>query len=233
MTAPEQPLKKLEKLEKLEKQLENKNSPRPKPTDTIKATALLQRTIPDSYRTQQTAQIAETTTQHRPSTALFTALIFRLGREWLALPAAICQQILSPVASHTLPQRSNSTLLGVVNVRGQLLLKVSLLEILGLPSRPALASSALTSTASEQTFRGYRRMIVAEKMLDGCLDVWAFEVDELYGVHSLSAEEFQPAATGISAVSSACTRHVFSWHNQQVNVLDDTKLFNALRLKAL
>lgn len=198
------------------------------------ATALLQRAIPTAYREEQTAQVSEKETQHRHSASLFTALIFRLGREWLALPAAICQQILSPVASHTLPQRSNSTLLGVVNVGGQLLLKVSLLDVLGLPDSCEPDTKIATKPITQKAFQGYRRMVVAQKTLEnGQSDIWAFEVDEIYGVHSLSLEDLQPVAAGIAAATSACTHYVFAWHNQQVNVLDDTKLFNALRLRAL
>ena len=193
------------------------------------AARLLQRPLPSSYRAQQTAQIAEKA-RSDSSTSSFTALIFRLGREWLALPAAVCQQILAPVKSHSLPHRSNRTLLGIVNVRGQLLLKVSLLEILGLSE----AADVAPAPQVKQSFRGYRRMVVVEKLSEeGLPEVWAFEVDELYGIHSLSFDSLQPVAAGTNASSYGCTQYIFSWKERQVSALNDVKLFDALRQKAL
>jgi len=214
-------------------------------TETAIAAKLLHRTIPDGYRAQTTAQIAASA-QHISRSSLFAMLVFRLGQEWLALPAAICQQVLSPVKSHSLPHRSNRTLIGVVNVRGQLLLKVSLFEILGLArsSEAGFSASnidktvpdqtAIASNSSQPAFRGYRRMVVVKRNSEeGQSETWAFEVDELHGVHSLSFDQLQPVAAGAIAASNGCAQYVFSWQNRQVSVLDDIKLFNALRLNAL
>ena len=77
-------------------------------------------------------------------------------------------------------------------------------------------------------------MVVVEKTLeDGTVDVWAFEADELYGIHALAFEDLQPVTAGIGASGSACTRYIFTWNNQQVNFLDDIKLFERLRRSAL
>ena len=185
---------------------------------------LLHRAIPVDYRAEQTAQVADPI-QVRDRHALTRVLIFRLAQEWLALSASICQQILLPVKSHILPHRSNHTLLGVVNIRGQLLLKVSLREVLGLPS------SASTATDDAAVIKS--RMVVVEKAWEGkATDVWVFEVDELHGIEALSTEAIQPTAAGIAA-GSACTISTFDWNQQQVSLLDDAKLFHALRKRAL
>ena len=221
---------------------------------------LFQQAIPADYRAQQTMQIAEVVTQG-DRTSLLTALVFRLGREWLAVPAALCQQILSPVESHTLPHRSNSTLLGVVNVQGRLLLKVSLSDALGLsgkseaevtarsseqpmPKRSVPRQPMLKPLMSKQSvpkqpmFKGYRRMIVMEKaspqgMRNEPAETWVFEVDELYGVHSLANEDLQTVMVGVSAADTVCTRCIFAWNDQQVGLLDEDKLFETLRQRAL
>ncbi|MEO0706159.1 MAG: chemotaxis protein CheW [Cyanobacteria bacterium J06649_5] len=116
------------------------------PTYAAAGTQLLHREMPPGYLSSQTAQVAALSSQVDAST-LVRALIFRIGGDWLALPAGVCEQVLSPVKAHSLPHRSNQTLLGVVNVRGQLLLQVSLQEILNLrsPSAAPLFSQPLAT----------------------------------------------------------------------------------------
>jgi chemotaxis-related protein WspD len=205
---------------------------------------LLHRAMPMAYRSQQTADIASVAKPY-DSSQMFSVLIFRLAQEWLALPAGLCQQILAPLSFHTLPHRSNDTLLGIVNVRGQLLLKVSLLNILGLnqaslklekshlPEGRLLESTQLESTQLEST-QIYPRMVVVAKAAEtGEVDTWVFDVDELHGIHSLAFGQLEAAAAGVSCAVESCTRYVFSWHGQPVNFLNDVRLFEALRQQAL
>ncbi len=202
-------------------------------------THLLNRLPPAGYREQQTQRVA--TRWHKGDrTQLFSAMIFRLGREWLALPAGLCQQVLSPLPAHRLPHRSNSTLLGIINVRGQLLLKVSLFEILGVSPQQAansersVDSKTVDSKTDKESMKAYPRMLVIEKQSeDGEVDSWVFDVDELHGIHAVAFSQLSPAAPGVSTVAHPCIRDVFAWQNQQVSFLDDVRLFEALRQQAL
>lgn len=182
--------------------------------------SLLQRPLPDDYRAQQTTQL--TIPQHRSeASGAFSALIFRLAQEWFALPAGLCHQVLLPVTAHTLPHRSNATLLGVVNVRGQMLLKVSLSNLLGL-------SASQTNNAHI-----YPRMVVIEKTTQtGESDRWVFDVDELDGIHTVARNQIEPPAAGVKS-AIACTQNLFVWQEKRVNLLDDHRLFEALRQQAL
>ena len=85
--------------------------------------------------------------------------IFRLGREWLALPTHVCQEMAEMRPIHTLPHRSGPVLLGLVNIRGSIRLCVSLRELLGLeprrrqqpddePQKPAHVWSSLPEIAT-------------------------------------------------------------------------------------
>lgn len=204
------------------------------------ASDLLYREISENYRAQQTAQVAEAIEQ-RESEHSLNVIIFRIGREWLALQASVCHEILNPIESHIIPHRSNRTLLGVVNVRGQLLLKVSLTEVLESFSNNRADEQKINKhqriekkdkqvcQSLSQSAQGYSRMMVVREVSDsGQTDTWAFEVDELYGVHKLPTDALQAVAA-----QSLCTRHVFAFLGQQVNVLDESKLFHALRIRAL
>lgn len=195
---------------------------------------LFQRAVPREYQVQQTAQIAAIRKPY-DSSQMFSVLIFRLAQEWLALPAGLCQQILAPISFHTLPHRSNDTLLGIVNVRGQLLLKVSLLNILGLNQASSnLEKSYLPEGSLLESTQVYPRMVVVAKATEtGEIDTWVFDVDELHGIHSIAFGQLEAAAAGVSGAAEACTRYVFSWHGQPVNFLNDVRLFEALRQQAL
>jgi len=51
-----------------------------------------------------------------------SVLIFRLGVEWFGLSAKLFKEVTQTKKIHTVPHRSNQIFLGVVNVRGELLL---------------------------------------------------------------------------------------------------------------
>jgi chemotaxis-related protein WspD len=65
------------------------------------------------------------------------ALVFRVGREWLALPAAIIESVAPEAPGHRLPHRSGGGLLGVVNVGGKLYPQVALATLLGIDASGA------------------------------------------------------------------------------------------------
>ncbi|MEL6939403.1 MAG: chemotaxis protein CheW [Cyanobacteria bacterium J06598_1] len=192
---------------------------------------LLHRPAPASYRAEQSIQLAAPL----PRTILAksrSVIVFRLCQEWFALPAGLCRQALAPLPAHTLPYRSNATLLGIVNVRGQMLLKVSLSTLLNLP--PVCSLPGPKQSTATQRSRLYARMLVIEKVgRDGSAETWVFEVDELEGIQLVEERCLESAAAGITASASSCMQFVFVWQNHRVNLLDDSGLFDALRLRAL
>ncbi|MEL6553423.1 MAG: chemotaxis protein CheW [Cyanobacteria bacterium J06621_11] len=207
---------------------------------------LLQRLSPLDYREAQTAQLAAPLPNTRSSERM-AVLIFRLCQEWFALPASLCRQVLAPIPAHTLPHRSNSTLIGVVNVSGQMLLKVSLFALLGGLSDVPIESSQSGKEIAQSKRSGeaalssrleaYARMVVLEKAgAEGSTEVWVFEVDELEGIGAVALDCLElPAAVPVNSaqVSSTYTRRIFLWQGIPVNLLDDDRLFEALRQHAL
>ena len=213
-------------------------------TNNISASAaLLQRPIPADALHERTVQLAAPMPQKTGQSDVCSVLVFRLGAEWFALSAGLCRQVISPLTAHILPHRSTDTLLGVVNVRGQMLLKVSFFDLLGLSS---VASSERTrsennrANAAERTAENstaakvYPRMVVIEKALPaGGSDVWVFDVDELDGIHPIAFDAMESPAAGVQTSTATCTRRVFLWQNRRVSLLDDTRLFDTLRHRAL
>ncbi|MEO0768218.1 MAG: chemotaxis protein CheW [Cyanobacteria bacterium J06649_4] len=200
--------------------------------------SLLQQQVPIEYLAERTQQLATPLSQTAHLETM-SVLIFRLGQEWFALRATLCQQVLLPLVAHTLPYRSNQTLLGVVNVRGQMLMKVSLSSVLKLPTRQESAlntqvsSSRSPSNGPTEEKRVYPRMVVVEKAtLTSERETWVFDVDELEGIHSVCHDLLESPPVGVTT-GSACTQKLFVWQGQRVNLLDDNRLFDALRQQAL
>lgn len=191
---------------------------------------LLERSIAENYRQEWTQLLAESRVDDQPSfglptTQTFTVVIFRLQREWLALPAQIFKEMTLPSLIHTLPHRSNQILRGLVNIRGELLLCVSLSHLLNLEVTDT-AVAALTPVV-------YSRLIVVEKTGNS----WVFAVDELYGVHRFDSNELQDPPKSTTQATQTYTKGLFHWQpasqerSLSVSYLDDELLFSTLARK--
>lgn len=98
----------------------------------------LQRPVSAGYREQWAAQLRQPMEhQVRADSA---ALVFRIGREWLALPASMIDSVAPSARGHRLPHRAVPGLLGVVNVGGKLLPWISLGRLLGVDESEAAAT---------------------------------------------------------------------------------------------
>ncbi len=63
-----------------------------------------------------------------------SALLFRIGCQWLAMPAAMVESVAPLAAVHRLPHRDKPGLLGVVNIGGRLAPAIALGALLGIDS---------------------------------------------------------------------------------------------------
>ncbi|MEH2418112.1 chemotaxis protein CheW [Nostoc sp.] len=163
---------------------------------------LLERSIPEDYRQEWTELLAKSRADensqisHALPTTQMTVVIFRLQREWLALSAQIFKEISPPSVIHTLPHRSNQILRGLVSIRGELLLCISLSHLLNLE----VADTAVETLSPVV----YSRLVVLEK----AGNTWVFAVDELYGVHRFHRDELQDAP---KSLTQTYTKGLFHW----------------------
>jgi len=70
-----------------------------------------------------------------------SVLVFRVDHEWLSLPTGALVEVTPSRTLHTVPHRAGTALAGIVNVRGQLQLCVSLHAVLGLPGGPQASAA--------------------------------------------------------------------------------------------
>ena len=165
----------------------------------------LQRPVASGYREQWAAHLRQA--REAPLQQDSAALVFRIGREWLALPAANIDSVAPEAPSHRLPHRSAGALLGVVNVGGKLCPHISLATLLGIDS------------AGGDDTRGrhvFPRLVVAR--WDG--QAYALPVADLHGiVRYAGAALVTPAAT----INKALVRYlsgVLSSADMHIGVLD-------------
>jgi chemotaxis-related protein WspD len=145
-----------------------------------------------------------------------SVMIFRLGNEWLAFPVKLLQEITNSCAIHSLPHRSNQLFLGLINIRGEILLCVSLRHLLNL--------EPVTDSHQDLSIVESKQMMVVSS--DG--KRWVFPVDKICGVHRFQIGELQSTPVVISKASAAYTKGVIYWQDQKVNYLDPDLLFHTL-----
>ncbi len=173
---------------------------------------LLDRESPPDYRREWTEHFSRE--KKRATPGKNSVVIFRLGAEWLALPTRTFQEIAERRTVHSLPHRRHGVVLGLINIRGELLLCVSLGRLLGIerPSR------------TEKSRSVHHRLVVAEWQ-GGIL---TFPVDEIHGIHRYHAEDLKPAPATVAKASPGFTSGILAWQDKMVGCLDAELLFSTL-----
>lgn len=91
---------------------------------------ILERPVDDAYRADWAQRLRQPAGAVAAPDA--SALVFRVGAEWLAVAAAMVESVAPVAPVHRVPHRSGGALLGVVNVGGRLVPALSLAGMLGI-----------------------------------------------------------------------------------------------------
>ena len=151
-------------------------------------------------------------------------LIFRVGREWLSLATPLLVEVTEMKPLHTIPHRRGGVLEGIVNIRGQLQLCVSLMRLLGIDAEPKLAvpqetpSPLLGDTSA-------KRLLVIE---DG-EERWVVAVDEVAGVHVVPRSLLRSVPATVGQAGSRHAEAPVDWRDTVVGFLDGDRLLEHLR----
>jgi chemotaxis-related protein WspD len=140
-----------------------------------------------------------------------SVLVFRLGDEWLALPVSVLVEVTRPRALHRIPHRGG-LIAGMVNIRGELHLCVRLDLLLGV------------ATVADPDPEVCRLVVIRRES-----DCWAFTADEVDQVHRVPLPDLAGAAPTLARAQVKLTRGVFPHGKRSVGLLDDARLFRALR----
>lgn len=183
--------------------------------------SLLDREIETIYTTTSMSLLdvsRQSETQAHPvAQDAIVAMIFRIRGEWLALAGSLFREVTEPGPIHTIPHRNNPILLGLVNIRGELQLCISLASLLDLPPIP------LVTPAPPQRF-----LVIEQQQTS-----WVFPVDELLGLHPLPLDALAAPAATVTKGSATYTKAVIAWQEYWVSLLDDSLLCDAIQDRAL
>jgi chemotaxis-related protein WspD len=173
---------------------------------------LLERELPADYMREWT-QVLATKKADEPLGTV-SLLVFRIEREWLALPTLLFAEVIDPAPIHGIPHRKHPALLGLINVHGEVQLCVSLQALLG-----------MESAREKKHTSAYQRMIV----LDDRGKYWVFPVDEIHGIYRLRLDCLALPPASVGKAGAGFSKGLFSWENKQVDWLDEELLLYQLR----
>lgn len=178
------------------------------------ARELLDREVEQDYQALWTSHYAQ---KQQPLERDFVSVVvFRVGLEWLALSTRTLDEVLELRAVHSLPHRQSAALLGVVSVRGELLVCMSLAHVLGLQTVIEVHADPVPASPS--------RMLV----LRSATGRFVSRVDEVHGAHRVPRGALIRAPATLTKAPSNYATLVFPFASGNVGLLDEPRLFAAL-----
>lgn len=186
------------------------------------ARTFFDREPPEGYL-ETWSEILQTPEEETESDAV-SMLIFRVGREWLSLATPLLIEVTEMKPLHTIPHRRGGVLEGIVNIRGQIQLCVSLAKLLSIDvaSEINVPQDSLSSLTGEGSAK---RLLVIE---DG-EERWVIAVDEVAGVHAVPRSQLRSVPSTVGHAGSRHAEALVDWRDTVVGFLDGDRLLEHLR----
>lgn len=143
-------------------------------------------------------------------------VVFRIGDEWLALPSLLFKEIAPLGVIHAVPHRRNGVVLGLANIRGELLACVSLREVLSL-------QAAKAGKRDQRQAVGGRFMVIQREG-----NRLVCPVDEVHGIQRFHRRQQLPLPATLAKATATYTLALLPWQQKTVGLLDDQLLFYTL-----
>lgn len=158
-----------------------------------------------------------------------SALVFRIGEEWLALPVQVLVEVHAPRSIHRIPHRGG-LLAGMVNIRGELELCVRLGQLLAITSTEAKStnkqSAAAVATAPAATTA---RLLVVQFDRER----WVFPVDEVDQVYRFHASDLSAVPATVARFGGRMSSGLFTHNDRTIGFLDTNRLRQALGTRVI
>ena len=183
-----------------------------KPRSVAGARRLFDRPPPEGYLEQWAELLAQPLEKKLDATT--PVVVFRVGVEWLALPCGAFRENTSTQPIHRIPHREDPVLLGIMSIRGELHLAVSLHALL-----------EIEKDTSDGPGEACSRMVVIEKDAE----TYVAPVEEVHGLHRIAEGELAPAPVTVEKTAATHTRGLFMIEDKSVALLDDELVFCNLR----
>ncbi len=141
-----------------------------------------------------------------------SALVFRMGDEWFALASSFVKEITHCDKHHSLPHRKSHVLRGLVNVRGALLLNVSLGYLFKI------------NKSDMDNKHNHERYIV----IDDGDELFAFPVSEVREIIHYDNNEMMSTPSTLKKDTSCYLKGIIRYKDYDVGIIDNDLLFTAL-----
>jgi chemotaxis-related protein WspD len=178
------------------------------------ARSFFDRPAPEGYLAEWSALLGGDQESAAGDADRVSVLIFRLHGDWLAVDVRSVVEVTAVRPVHRIPYRTDNVLAGLVNLRGQLHLSVSLHGLLDVAPAADPASHAAQP-----------RMVVIRQGAEA----WVFTADEVLGVHRVPRTALRAAPSTLADPAVSFSQAVFAWHDRSVGYLDEQRVFAALR----
>ncbi len=145
-----------------------------------------------------------------------SVVLFRLGDEWFALSSMLMEEVVSVRPVHRVPHRKSNVLKGLINIRGELQICVSVGRLLNITKGDISGTNIVKGI--------YERMIVIK--FEGAR--YVFPVSEVRGVHRYTESDIKYAPATIMNCSVHYLKGMLMVDGKHVGVVDHELLFPAL-----
>lgn len=170
------------------------------------AAQVMQRPLSQAYLQEWAGIFAHPQEEDRRSDQ--SALIFRIGSEWLALPTRLALAVADPRAPHRLPHRSAGPLLGIVGIQGRIYPCMSLAALLGIADE-------------EPTARPGQRVYPRLLLMQFGRQAFALPVDDLQGMHRHASNQLQPLPATLAESRHRYMRGLLVLDERRIGCLDE------------
>lgn len=175
--------------------------------------SLLDREPPEGYLAENTKSVS--TVKEEDTAEKSGAVVFRISKEWPALPSHVFVSVLEQRTIRPVPHRNSKSFRGLTSIQGQIVPVISVRDLLGLEPEYL--------TEEEKGFRVFNRFICVDRGPGR----WVFAADEVLGVHHYFADGLIDPPTTVSKSPAAYTRGLFEIDDKRVSLLEDELLFEA------
>ncbi len=174
---------------------------------------MLERAVPEDYRDEWTRRFAKP--QRAAEIRTSSALLFRLGDEWFAIDSRCVSEVAQVQKIHSIPHCTNKLVKGLVNIRGELKICVSVGSIL------QLEKACEPHTTNHEILE---RMLLIENDDHSFI----FPVSEVEGIINYADQQLRALPATLAQARSKLTTGIVRWNDQHVGILDHELLFYAL-----
>jgi chemotaxis-related protein WspD len=185
------------------------------------AKAFFDRSAPEGYLEEWARQLSAPVSASDGKA--LSVLVFRLEDEWLALRTQVVVEVTSTRPVHVIPHRSGGVLVGMVNLRGQLQLLISLTRMLAIDAARPRPAERDTDQPAEIT-AGTRLVVFRTEG-----QTWVFQADDVVGVRRFARSTLTAVPSTLANADCSFSQAVIPWRDQSIGLLDDQRIAAALR----